>query len=73
MNKLITAALLSLITAIPSMAQSSVNRFRFQPQKIAVGTVYHYLKTNEVAVLPLGRAGKEPRSANFHLMSIILI
>lgn len=38
--------LLSLATALASPTQAEVSKFRYRPNKVAVGTVYHYLKTN---------------------------
>lgn len=38
--------LIGLTLASQTSAQSSVASFRYQPEKIAVGTVYHYVKTN---------------------------
>lgn len=44
--QLVLLATLSLTLAVPLQAQDSTGHFRFQPDKIDVGTVYHYLKTN---------------------------
>lgn len=46
MFKLIAALVMCLTVISYASAQSSVSKFRFQPKKIEVGTVYHYLKTN---------------------------
>ena len=46
MTKLIGTGLLTLSIFVLASAQSSVERFRYQPEKIVVGTTYHYLKTN---------------------------
>ena len=45
-RKLIAILTLCLAFAAPAGAQSSVNKFRFQPKKVVVGACYHYLKTN---------------------------
>ena len=39
-------ALLLFIFAFEALAQSDANKFRYQPNKITIGTVYHYVKTN---------------------------
>lgn len=46
MFKLITAFTICLTIAADATAQSSVSKFRYQPKKVVVGAVYHYLKTN---------------------------
>jgi hypothetical protein len=46
MRKMIAALVLCLTVAAYATAQSSAGKFRYQPKKIVVGTVYHYLKTN---------------------------
>src|SRR5262245_11908023 len=49
MNLLLAnAALFLLITASPLLAQAtrSTHLFRYQPDKVKVGTVYHYTKSN---------------------------
>lgn len=44
--RLIFGVALCFLTTGSSLAQGDVNKFRYQPEKIKVGTVYHYLKTN---------------------------
>jgi hypothetical protein len=46
MFKLMMAMALCLAVVAHAMARSGVEEFRFQPKKIVLGTVYHYLKTN---------------------------
>jgi hypothetical protein len=46
MTKLIITSLLLLTVALESSAQDSISKFRYQPTRVPVGTVYHYLKTN---------------------------
>ena len=46
MFKVITALVMCLTIAVYATAQSATARFRFQPKRVVVGTVYHYLKTN---------------------------
>ncbi|MGB7921953.1 MAG: hypothetical protein WCF57_01780 [Pyrinomonadaceae bacterium] len=46
MFKLTAALLICLAVAAYATAQSSTSKFRYRPEKIVVGTVYHYLKTN---------------------------
>lgn len=40
------ALILLIANGAEALAQSSVNKFRFRPSRVTVGTVYHYLKTN---------------------------
>ena len=44
--KLIAALVMCLTAVAYAAAQSSVGKFRYQPKRVVVGTVYHYLKTN---------------------------
>jgi hypothetical protein len=46
MSKLIATLVMCLAVPVYATAQSSVSKFRYQPKKVVVGTVYHYLKTN---------------------------
>jgi hypothetical protein len=39
-------ALLLFVFALDAPAQSDASKFRYQPNKISVGAVYHYVKTN---------------------------
>lgn len=44
--RVVTAFALVFAMSLNGLAQSEVNKFRYRPKKIAVGTVYHYVKTN---------------------------
>ena len=44
--RLIFAVALGFLMTGSTLAQDAVSKFRYQPEKIKVGTVYHYLKTN---------------------------
>lgn len=43
---IIFLTLFIFLAALEIAAQTDVGKFRFDPKKVAVGTVYHYLKTN---------------------------
>jgi hypothetical protein len=46
MLRLATAVTILFFALTLASAQSSVNKFSYQPSKIVVGTIYHYVKTN---------------------------
>ena len=46
MSKFFASLFLTLVCAASLFAQNDIEKFRFNPKRIAVGTVFHYLKTN---------------------------
>jgi hypothetical protein len=46
MRRLSTLLIAILAVAAQALAVNSVEKFRYQPDKITIGTVYHYVKTN---------------------------
>jgi len=46
MKKIFFLLFLLSVCALNALAQNDVGKFRYQPEKIKVGAVYHYVKTN---------------------------
>jgi hypothetical protein len=46
MKTCLIALAFCLLLGVRASAQEDVKKFRYQPKKISVGTVYHYVKTN---------------------------